>query len=167
MPTPRNRPEFSYTPLAPGQIRLLWPTSNTDGLNWNLHIVSLDDPHVVFDSLSYEPGAPNDTVPIICNGQTLQVHRSLSRALPHIAAKSRENGDRAVWIDSICIDQKNRAEKSAQALREEEVLEQAKTQWDWKDAPSRRGGGVLAIREKLELERHDNNYHIQRRQTLV
>jgi hypothetical protein len=148
MSTSRNRPEFSYTPLAPGQIRLLWPTSNTDGLNWNLHVVSLEDQHVVFDSLSYEPGAPNDTVPIICNGQTLQVHRSLSRALPHIAAKSRENGDRPVWINSICIDQTSRAEKSAQALSEKKVFERVKTRWDWNDAPSERGGGTLKVRER-------------------
>jgi hypothetical protein len=155
MSTPRKRPEFSYTPLAPGQIRLLWPTSNTDGLNWNLHIVSLDDSHMVFDSLSYKPGAPNDTVPIICNGQTLQVHRSLSRALPHIAAKSRENGDRAVWIESICIDQTNRAEKSAQALSENKVSERIMTHWDWNDAPPERGGGTLKVRE----QRHDARYN--------
>ena len=124
-------PEFLYTPLAPDQIRLLWPVDKEDGLIWSLRPASLDDPHLTFDALSYTWGAQDSTFPMKCNGQTLQVHHNLFSALPYLAKRHGSNEDRPIWIDAVCINQKNQAKKSVQIRRMNKIYSYAKTVWVW------------------------------------
>jgi hypothetical protein len=131
MSTQKNLPEFSYTPLAPDEIRLLWPLYKDDGLTWSLRAVSLDDPNLVFDALSYTWGIQDSTFPMVCNGQTLQVHHNLFSALPYLATRHGTTGDRPIWIDAVCINQTDQPEKSIHIHRMNNIYRQAETVWVW------------------------------------
>lgn len=65
-------------------------------------------------ALSYMWGDENDTLPISLAGTEVQTTRNLVHALLHI------QGDTEVvtlWVDAICINQKDAAEKTAQVLQ--------------------------------------------------
>jgi hypothetical protein len=131
MSTPKDLPEFSYTPLAPKEIRLLWPINKADGLTWSLRAASLDDPNLVFDALSYTWGTQDGTFPMMCNGQTLQVHRNLFSALPYLAMRHGTTEDRPIWIDAVCINQTDQPEKSIHIHRMNNIYRRAETVWVW------------------------------------
>jgi hypothetical protein len=131
MSTQEAIPEFSYVSLAPGEIRLLRPVEKADGLTWSLRAASLDDPHLIFDALSYTWGAQDSTFPIVCNGQTLQVHHNLFSALPYLAKRHGANEDRPIWIDAVCINQGDQAEKSVHIHHMNKVYRHAETVWVW------------------------------------
>jgi hypothetical protein len=131
MSTQKDLPEFSYTPLVPGEIRLLWPLNEADGLTWSLRAVSLNDPNLAFDALSYTWGTQNGTFPMVCNSQTLQVHHNLFSALPYLATRHGTTGDRPIWIDAVCINQKDQPEKSIHIHRMNQIYRRAETVWVW------------------------------------
>jgi hypothetical protein len=139
MSTQKNLPEFSYTPLAPNEIRLLWPFYKDDGLTWSLRAVSLDDPNLVFDALSYTWGIQDSTFPMVCNGKTLQVHHNLFSALPYLATRHGTAGDRPIWIDAVCINQTDQPEKSIHIRRMNNIYRQAETVWVWLGISSEQG----------------------------
>ncbi|KAF1983614.1 hypothetical protein K402DRAFT_297997, partial [Aulographum hederae CBS 113979] len=64
-----------------------------------------------YETLSYTWGDSSSPIPIHISGHVIQVTRNLHAALQHIR---QESTDRILWIDALCIDQTNNAEKSAQ-----------------------------------------------------
>jgi hypothetical protein len=77
---------FSYTtcPLADGDIRLLEPTDEANGLHWSIRTASLDSQELKYDALSYMWGSPTQNLPIICNVYPFHVHGNLYSALPFL-----------------------------------------------------------------------------------
>ncbi|KAM7208243.1 Heterokaryon incompatibility protein (HET) domain containing protein [Naviculisporaceae sp. PSN 640] len=76
-----------------------------------------------YEALSYTWGSANDRVPILVNGQALEVTRNLHQALVTLRRKyTRRNGElhtttgftRTLWIDAICINQDSLSERSSQ-----------------------------------------------------
>lgn len=76
-----------------------------------------------YEALSYTWGSEENKVPILVNGQTLEVTRNLYQALLTLRRKyTRRNGElhtitgftRTLWIDAICIDQSNLDERTSQ-----------------------------------------------------
>jgi hypothetical protein len=63
-----------------------------------------------YNALSYAWGKPKFTQKILLDDQPFPVTRNLESALRYI----RQNTSRKLWIDAICIDQKNKNEKSEQ-----------------------------------------------------
>jgi|UniRef100_A0A0B7K445 hypothetical protein len=69
---------FVYTPLGPGQIRVL-EHSVEDGSSeptWILRVINIGDAgqevqDVDFDALSYAWGDPGETFPLILNGREI------------------------------------------------------------------------------------------------
>lgn len=106
---------LKYEPLdlSSRQIRLLTllPVSDTlnDPVSATLRIASLDD-EPEFDSLSYVWGDEEDTRDIIVNGHTTKVTKNLEAALRRL----RESTPRVLWVDALCINQKDIAEKNHQ-----------------------------------------------------
>jgi Heterokaryon incompatibility protein (HET) len=64
-----------------------------------------------WEALSWVWGAYGDFRTIIVNGRTFQVTRNLFIALSHLR---QERSDRLLWIDGICINQTDIAERSSQ-----------------------------------------------------
>ena len=64
-----------------------------------------------YEALSYAWGDGTLTLPVLVNGLIFQVTTNLFHALQNLR---RKNDARTVWIDAICIDQKNNEEKSQQ-----------------------------------------------------
>lgn len=107
-------PAFPYKRLdtARREIRLVCiaPASHDTPIVCNLIQTSLnDDCHYL--ALSYVWGDPSRTLPIQVDGQTFNVTENLEAALRHLRLISTA---RSFWIDAICINQRNIAERSQQ-----------------------------------------------------
>lgn len=109
---------YAYTPLSdPRAIRVLILEPSTeldDPIRCRLEQVSLDDATETaqtYEALSYVWGAPVGTRPIECAGGTLMVTPNCESALRHLR---QARGERALWIDAVCIDQASASEKAVQ-----------------------------------------------------
>jgi hypothetical protein len=114
---------FAYTPLDPQKaeiriVKLLPPGSGPSAakatlVNCTLEHVSLND-KPEYQALSYVWGVAGLTSPICVDGKIFEATINLEAALRHM----RKNDESVtLWIDAICIDQSNNAEKSDQVRR--------------------------------------------------
>jgi hypothetical protein len=111
---------YIYRTLPPGTptIRLLalTPGAFSDPLHVTIFHTTLsevDEPG--YEALSYVWGSADNLITVrasdsVCDG-TLQATRNLEVALRHLRL---EDGPRTLWIDAICIDQRNAAERGHQ-----------------------------------------------------
>lgn len=67
--------------------------------------------HQEYEALSYCWGDASDTRPVQCNGTTLNVTSNLQAALVQLR---RADTPRILWVDAVCIDQSNLAERACQ-----------------------------------------------------
>lgn len=131
---PADLQSYTYTSLAPGEIRLLVPDTlhANNGLSWTLQTVKLDD-ELDFDALSYTWGSQDDTFPVSCNARCFRVHHNLYTALPYLAR--RENHEQVttqpIWADAICINQADDEEKAVQIDLMGDIYKRARTVWVW------------------------------------
>lgn len=128
---------FVYTPLQPGQIRLLQPVVLSGGeLRWDLQVVQFQDSlgqdlGLEYDALSYVWGDSSPEAskfPVICNNQKLEVHHNLNIALPFLAFR---NSELPIWIDAICINQADDCEKMKQIGIMVNIFQRASQVWVW------------------------------------
>jgi Heterokaryon incompatibility protein (HET) len=106
---------YRYFPLDAGadQIRLfeILPGSEPARITGRLIKASLNT-NPVYDALSYTWGDPSITTTISLDGdQNFSVTTNLERALQDLRL---EGEIRTIWVDAVCIDQKNLAERSQQ-----------------------------------------------------
>ncbi|TGJ79444.1 hypothetical protein E0Z10_g9318 [Xylaria hypoxylon] len=122
---------LKYTPLDPSkkQIRLLTLLNGEwdDRIKCELHVVSLDD-QPKYEALSYVWGPPIDLVDIDVNSiafsATPNLHAALKRLREQIPG-ARSNGDsRTLWVDAVCINQKDAEEKRHQVQLMGEIYSQ-------------------------------------------
>ena len=103
-----------YQPLdaAIDEIRLLqlMPGKAETPLRCHLITVSLQD-SPTFEALSYVWGSPNIKTPIEVEGDPFPITTNLESAL---RALRRRRKSRLLWIDAICINQDDNAERSVQ-----------------------------------------------------
>jgi hypothetical protein len=130
---------YSISLVTDGDIRLLEPTNEADGLHLNIRSASLDNPQLEYDALSYVWGSHMQTFPIICNGYRLHVHGNLHSALPFLARRYEGAKSRPIWIDAICYNQNDLEEKLVHINMIEKIYSSAATVWVW-----------LSIAEKQE-----------------
>ncbi|KAL8913602.1 MAG: hypothetical protein Q9172_007245, partial [Xanthocarpia lactea] len=73
-------------------------------------------PSLTYEALSYVWGsdALHNRVSVTCNGCILSIGANLANALTHIRQESRS---RLLWVDAICINQKDAQERSLQVQR--------------------------------------------------
>ncbi|PVH95405.1 HET-domain-containing protein, partial [Periconia macrospinosa] len=142
---------FGYQPLAnPGSpIRLIEvdPELSSDGkLQIQLFESALSEEYTC---LSYAWGQENDgggPFPILVNGKTFHIRRNLNIFL-HIAR--RKHPKQRIWIDAICIDQNNKAEKSDQVSRMGEIYSRAVKVYAWLGKASRETDLVFAVLQQF------------------
>ena len=104
---------FIYQPLENRQIRIITLARGKwdDDIKCSLKTVSLDD-HPSYDTLSYVWGDPQlRKKTILLQQRCFQVTPSLESALRHLR---HEESERTMWVDAVCINQKDDVEKSVQ-----------------------------------------------------
>jgi hypothetical protein len=65
-----------------------------------------------YEALSYRWGDPLDTQPIVCEGKRFNATTNLYLALHRLRYEAEE--PRRIWIDAICINQMDVAERNQQ-----------------------------------------------------
>jgi hypothetical protein len=105
------------------QIRVieLVPGRWTDAINCSMRTVSLDE-NPSYEALSYVWGDPKDTVSITLNGASFQATRNLVTALRRVRSSVTP---RIIWIDAICINQKDLDERAQQIVIMGKIYETA------------------------------------------
>ena len=104
---------FTYSPLDASHIRLVRvDVSEDQPLSATIEHYHLDpaDP-VTYTAVSYVWGDPESTVSMKCNGKDLPITITLNEALREVVKYSTNP---LLWIDQICINQKDNKERSAQ-----------------------------------------------------
>lgn len=125
---------MEYQPLCGDEIRLLTihPATDTDSpVHVSLHHASLGIEETTaspYYALSYCWGDPADPPEITLNGVQVAVTRNLHRALRRFRSPGLK---RPIWIDALCINQQDLAERSVQVLRMRELYSRAELVLVW------------------------------------
>ena len=137
---------FQYSPLeTPSTIRLVHvppydPSCTRNNLELTLHHVEISQVRKKYDALSYVWGDDKKMHTINVNGRSFQVRENLMFYLRRVCRNPL-----LLWIDALCLNQDDKAEKSQQILRMREIYENA--------------GSVLAelgpipVNEEVDIER--------------
>jgi hypothetical protein len=108
-----ERPPYQYEPLPNGRwfriLRLL-PGQPGDPIRCELDIFAFDDAPA-YEPVSYAWGNTALSEEITCGGKQLFITRSLLKALRRFRY---ERDVRLIWVDAICINQKNKDEQGHQ-----------------------------------------------------
>ncbi|KAF2256222.1 HET-domain-containing protein [Trematosphaeria pertusa] len=119
-------PSF-YQPLndSENQIRLLEllpadDTEDPDTLRCTIRHCSIDE-SLVYRALSYVWGDPKITRRILVDDREAQVTTNLADALFQL----RKDGVKSLWIDALCINQKDDVERSHQVQKMKKIYESA------------------------------------------
>ncbi|KAF7874621.1 uncharacterized protein EAF02_008598 [Botrytis sinoallii] len=123
-------PQYNYStnPLDSDSIRLLalMPSKDqTARIQCQLHNYSLresDRGIHLYEALSYVWGSPDKPKVVLINENSLPVTTNLYTALLHLRDRTFE---RIIWVDSICINQKDDTEKSQQIQLMAKIFGQA------------------------------------------
>lgn len=113
------------------EFRLLTLQPSTDRhapVRCKLNRASFDNNDVKYTALSYTWGDPLSTTMILVNGATKQVTIDLEAALRHIRQSSCAM---VLWIDAICINQEDLAEKNHQVEMMKEIYTGAELVIAW------------------------------------
>ena len=104
-----------------------------DELRGRVDTYDLKDPcDVDYDALSYCWGPPEVPEHVTLNDEKFPVSKNLLVALHQICADQQKAGTaRKLWIDAICINQRDNAEKSHQVMLMRDIYANAKTVLAW------------------------------------
>ena len=129
-----KRPSYSYRPLSPNkEIRLLklLRRSPFTELTCEMHHVSLDNPPP-FEAISYTWGNSKPTDGILVDDFWLPITPTISKLLWY---RRTYSGPLYFWIDAICINQKDDAEKSRQIPLMRDIYHNASRVVVWLASP--------------------------------
>lgn len=124
---------FEYSPLEkPRDVRLIFLEPAPDPSSpivCSLHLANLDDQNIPkYEALSYVWGSSADKQPINCEGSILRVTRNLLCALQRLRLPDCW---RVLWIDAICINQEDLAERSVQVQWMRDIFRGAQAVLAW------------------------------------
>lgn len=152
--------EYQYTPLRESndEIRLLHllPGQHEDALRVLIEHVDFSEDQIPdYEALSYTLGDQNDYVEIEIGqrgGSFLTVTRNLADALPCLR---RGDSPRVIWVDAICVNQKDLGERSRQVALMASLYTRAKQVLVWLDLESDNSSEAFdcaqLIREKVRF----------------
>ncbi|KAL3421888.1 hypothetical protein PVAG01_06044 [Phlyctema vagabunda] len=116
---------FRYIPLEDPtkETRLLTldPRSKDGVVRCNLMTMRFDQ-HVEYAALSYTWGSSEDRQEILLDGLVTTITKNLHSALYHLQHNS---ATRSLWIDALCIDQKNISERNEQVRQMHQIYKSA------------------------------------------
>jgi hypothetical protein len=118
-----------YAPLEAHDIRLfvLLPGKEGDVVRGHVYIAKASEKRE-YEALSYTWGNANKTAEISIQDMTVNVTQSLALALRNLRSPDTP---RTLWIDSICINQNDIAEKNSQIQLMPFIYERAKNVVIW------------------------------------
>lgn len=102
------------------RVIVLEPLTPTDEIRCT--VVAVDMWSVSYEALSYEWGAPSPLLPIFVNGVKIVVRTNLFWALRNLRLKEQV---RVLWIDVLCINQRDVIERSDQVARMGQIYSRA------------------------------------------
>ena len=156
---------LEYRPLGDSQIRLVSFKKNHGGSNaFELqleHFESSNAPSYI--ALSYVWGDPTNTRPVNVHCRDFNITQNLYEALLHIKelsslfeeglSRQSESGqaDLFLWVDALCINQRDIDEKSKQVPRMTEIFSSAYTVLIWLGTFEKLGRKILGIELLLHL----------------
>lgn len=147
---------FEYSELPPGHIRLIRfkpsPFYAPGGVAFDLIIVSLEK-HPPYDALSYRWEGANEKVN--CGGGTLVVSANCKSALRQI---NKEN--KLLWVDAICINQRDGLEKNHQVALMSRIYSEAKCTIAWLGNDEDQGASCLTLINNAILLGRFNDFEI-------
>ncbi|CZR56700.1 uncharacterized protein PAC_06589 [Phialocephala subalpina] len=111
--------QFEHAPLiGESSIRLVALESGAedDPIRCSLAYTSLDD-EPEYEALSYVWGDPAITTPIFLDGKLFDVTINLHGALHNLRNSEHDSPPRLLWIDAICINQRDVQERNHQVQR--------------------------------------------------
>lgn len=107
------------------------PTSTADDIQLSIETVALSKFGNKYDAISYTWGDAKSGLHVIRIGnRRLKVRENIWRFLKHVSSNGNANGTR-LWIDSICIDQKNNCEKNEQVGMMGRIFQNARRVLIW------------------------------------
>lgn len=111
------------------RLVVLEPASDDHAtIHCSLKVVSLDD-EPLYEAMSYVWGDESCTSLIMLNRNEFQVTLGLQSALRHLRHSRRET--LVLWIDAICINQRNIEERDSQALLMSSIYQRARGVLVW------------------------------------
>lgn len=161
-----GRSEYTYDRLTgPGKTRVIvvLPSAtsrpccddNPYGIECRLEELDVDaEPTVRYEALSYCWGPPNgDAKYIACHGRRLRVTQTLYTALQRLRHADKE---RTLWVDQVCINQKDTDEKGIQILLMRSIYRHSVTTLIWLGEGEQHGGKGLEFARTIDeaCERH-------------
>jgi Heterokaryon incompatibility protein (HET) len=144
---------YQYQTLGAGEIRLLEFQSLRDQkLAFNVYHKRLDTSIKPYISLSYTWGEAMSPDNIILGDSSCAITQNLHDALLSIQQylANTPRAPKKLWIDAICIDQKNKEEKSIQIPRMTLIYDQAKKVYVWLGKPKNDNNIRLGV-QKMKL----------------
>ena len=152
-------------PLHPqkreSRLLILHPAfAQNDEIVCNLSHASFDDELKVpkYEALSYEWGTTPPSYNLILNGTPFSIRENLYTALISLR-KPRE--ERVLWIDAICINQKDMAERSQQVQIMHLIYSKAERVIGWLGEEQAADSGAISAFENLSryIASRDGNYN--------
>jgi hypothetical protein len=115
-------PSLIYRPLASRMIRLLQikPGLSLSVIECDVVYMSLESP-VTYTALSWRWDTNSSTLPILVNGNSLDVPHTLFSAILHL----RKREFPLLWVDKICINQEDGEERASQVKQMQDVYQRA------------------------------------------
>ncbi|KAE8414359.1 heterokaryon incompatibility protein-domain-containing protein, partial [Aspergillus pseudocaelatus] len=148
---------YIFEPLQEGQIRLitLKPGAFHDPLHCTVAVVPLGCGSTDYECLSYAwGGASGLTQDITLDGQHFSISDVLDSALRHLR---RPDEPRILWIDAVCINQADVAERNAQVAMMQYIYRGAKTVVAWMGPASATSDRAFSfLKEMARLGRWDD-----------
>ena len=137
--------DYKYTPLKTDEIRLLkiHPGLDEDVVSCSLEHFPLSSDEVIlpeYSALSYAWGSDQTQFPVLMNGRQLTVSTNLHAALQEFRASSSwfiPEADRHhkqsyfIWIDALCINQRDPVERAEQVKIMRKIYQQANCLTAW------------------------------------
>jgi hypothetical protein len=142
-----------YEPLPKGKffrVLKLQPGDAKGEIDCSLEIRNFETCTGAYEAISYVWGDSANTVEVRCNGLRVSITNSLARALKNFR---RRHEHRMLWVDTLCINQKDDREKGHQVRMMGQVYANAKTVLVWLGDDYR---NVAA--DTFALIRDTNNY---------
>lgn len=143
---------FNYEPLPDRCIRVLelQPGERADPFRGRFTIISIDGEDK-FDALSYMWGDASPVDHIVVDGAAIPVAWNLARALEYLRDQQGSEVCR-IWIDAVCINQKDEKERGHQVAMMRSVYSNADCVRVWINAPDlEEESEALAALKSFEL----------------
>lgn len=141
---------YSALQSSTRQVRLVRVSKSTETGNLEANLVPASLTNAPpYEALSYVWGDMEDSRTLKVDGHSLNITRNLFQALQHLL---RDGKDRLLWIDAICINQADLAERGAQVRLIKDIYANASRTVVWLGPASHES--ELAMKTLKDLEAH-------------